>query len=170
MKILIYSLFIWLFYSCNNRNQDRVIIDSPKQEMLPKETLDSLCRRAINEGDFEAYHVLATEFFEQIKNYELYYYALIMANKYQCPEAYENLYIILNTSITINGIKMYSNDRLTEYFSKFYLLKAYELGYDNAKYSIHEAFGDDTIPPKSSFYLEKIEEEYRNMQTKDFNR
>ncbi|MGJ1421018.1 hypothetical protein ACR79T_15465 [Sphingobacterium spiritivorum] len=65
---------------------------------------------------------------------------------------------------------MYSNDRLTEYFSKFYLLKAYELGYDNAKYSIHEAFGDDTIPPRSSFYLDKIEEEYKNIGPKDINK
>jgi hypothetical protein len=42
----------------------------------------------------------------------------------------------------------------------FYLLRAYELGEDNAPSYVHKVFGDRIPPPKSITYLKEIQKFY----------
>lgn len=87
-----------------------------------------------------------------------------MANKYQCPKAYEHLYYILHESITINGVKMKSNDEITNNMAKFYLMKSVELGNKDAESFSREIFGDSIPPLESGYFLRKIEDEYRKLE------
>lgn len=135
-------------------------------KILSKRQADSLWRMAINEGDFTAYNKISNDYLQRLKNYELYYYALIMANKHQCPEAYEQLYFILTSPALVDGVNMISNDSVTRNQAMFYLLKAYELGSKDAQYSIQDLFGDSISPPKSDIYLKRIEDNYRRLERK----
>jgi len=121
---------------------------------------DSLWRRAINEGDFKAYNEVSMNYQLVLKDPELYYYALLMANKHQCPEAYMNLYDMLTWEGTIDGIELAGKDSISRNQALFYLLKAYELGEKSAVYSVYEEFRDSITPPKSTIYLKKIQELY----------
>ncbi|MNN23930.1 hypothetical protein D3C81_1373430 [compost metagenome] len=101
---------------------------------------DSLWRRAINEGDFKAYHEVSMNYQLVLKDPELYYYALLMANKHQCPEAYMNLYDMLTWEGTIDGIELAGKDSISRNQALFYLLRAYELGENSAVYSVYEEY------------------------------
>ncbi|MND92090.1 hypothetical protein D3C80_842340 [compost metagenome] len=75
-----------------------------------------------------------------LKDPELYYYALLMANKHQCPEAYMNLYDMLTWEGTIDGIELAGKDSISRNQALFYLLRAYELGENSAVYSVYEEY------------------------------
>lgn len=125
---------------------------------MPKKVVDSLWRRAINEGDFDAYHTIANS--NMLLTPDEYYYTLLMANKHQCPEAYLNLYDILTWKGTIDGVEVAGKDSISWNQALFYLLKAHELGDENAIYSVREEFGEGVTPPKSITYLKKIQQFY----------
>ncbi|UIR57319.1 hypothetical protein LZQ00_05755 [Sphingobacterium sp. SRCM116780] len=167
MRLILFVFGSLMVLSCHNtsKSENTKLVDLPwKDQELPKEEVDSLWRKAINDGDFGAYNNISNNYLLRLKNYELYYYSLLMANKYQCPEAYEHLYFILTTGATVNGVNMISSDSITKNQAIFYLLKAHELGYEGAKSSIHEIFGDSILPPKSDVYLKKIQGNYKNLK------
>lgn len=153
---------------CNHKPVQEILsVDSyGSDKTFSKQQADSLWRMAINEGNFTAYNKISNDYLQRLKNYELYYYALIMANKHQCPEAYEQLYFILTSPALVDGVNMISNDSLTKNQAMFYLLKAYELGSKDAQYSIQDLFGDSIPPSKSDYYLKKIEDNYRRLEKK----
>ncbi|MNT70484.1 hypothetical protein D3C72_2088800 [compost metagenome] len=102
-----------------------------------------------------AYANISNAYLMHTKIYELYYYSLIMANKYKCPQAYYHLFIIMNDKVSIDGLTLYSNDETTKNMSLYYLLRAKELGYTQAQYEIDEVFGENKHVPPSSYYLKK---------------
>jgi cytochrome oxidase assembly protein ShyY1 len=150
-------LFVLFFISCNQKRQEETI-DDPRDMELPRKVTDSLWRRAINEGDFDAYHTIANS--NMLLTPDEYYYTLLMANKHQCPEAYLNLYDILTWKGTIDGVEVAGKDSISRNQALFYLLKAYELSEKSAIYSIYEEFGEGVTPPKSMTYLKKIQQFY----------
>lgn len=164
------ALFFCLLMAtgCNHKPVQEILsVDSyGSNKTFSKQQVDSLWCMAINEGSFTAYNKISNDYLQRLKNYELYYYALIMANKHQCPEAYEQLYFILTSPALIDGVNMISNDSLTKNQAMFYLLKAYELGSKDAQYSIQDLFGDSIPPPKSDIYLKRIEGNYRKLERK----
>ncbi|WP_433900978.1 hypothetical protein [Sphingobacterium puteale] len=154
-------VFCVFFYCCSHhaeKTKERVIDQPWKDMMLPKKMLDSLWRRAINVGDFDAYHTIAHS--NMLLTPDEYYYTLLMANKHQCPEAYLNLYDILTWKGTIDGVEVAGRDSISRNQALFYLLKAHELGEKSAIYYIHEEFGDSIPPPKSITYLRRIQKFY----------
>jgi hypothetical protein len=155
-----FIILFGLFFICCNQKKQEGIIDDPKDLELPRKVADSLWRRAINEGDFEAYHEVSMNYQLVLKDPELYYFALLMANKHQCPEAYMNLYDMLTWEGTIDGIELAGKDSISRNQALFYLLKAYELGEKSAIYSVYEEFGDSITPPKSMTYLKKNQQFY----------
>jgi len=167
MKLILIVFWLTFFFSCQNNNTEIVSIDPhPEEVELNKKEADSLWQKALNKGDFDAYKKVSENYLDTYRFYELYYYSLIMANKYQCPKAYEHLYYILHESITINGVNMKGNDEITNNIAKFYLMKSIELGNKDAEYLSREIFGDSIPPPKSDIYLKKIEENYRRLEKK----
>ncbi|MCW8309703.1 hypothetical protein K7A41_00515 [Sphingobacterium sp. InxBP1] len=167
--VLLVFLSLIMITGCNHTSVKQNKLSDAQyisDEILSKQQVDSLWRMAINDGDFTAYNKISNYYLQRLKNYELYYYALIMANKHQCPEAYEQLYFILTSPAIVDGVNMVSNDSLTRNQAMFYLLKAYELGSKDAQYSIQDLFGDSIPPTKSDIYLKKIEENYRRLEKK----
>ncbi|RKE52840.1 hypothetical protein [Sphingobacterium detergens] len=158
---LLVILFYLVLMSCNQKSQVG-IIDDPRDLELPQKVADSLWRKAINEGDFKAYNEVSTNYWLVLKMPELYYYALLMANRHQCPEAYLNLYEMLIGEGTINGVEVNGKDSISRNQALFYLLKAYELGEEDAVYSVYKEFGDSISLPKSINYLKKIQKFYTN--------
>ncbi len=154
---LLVILFALFFISCNQKRQEGTI-DDPRDLELPRKVTDSLWRRAINEGDFDAYHTIANS--NMLLTPDEYYYTLLMANKHQCPEAYLNLYDILTWKGTIDGVEVGGKDSISRNQALFYLIKAYELGEKSAVYSMYEEFGEGVTPPKSMTYLKKIQQFY----------
>lgn len=164
MKLILIILGLTLFFGCQN-DKERVSIDPHPEEIeLSKKESDSLWQKALNAGDFDAYEKISENYLDTYRFYDLYYYSLIMANKYQCPKAYEHLYYILHESITINGVKMKSNDEITNNMAKFYLMKSVELGNKDAESFSREIFGDSIPPLESGYFLRKIEDEYRKLE------
>lgn len=157
------QLFVILFalfsISCNQKRQEGTV-DDPRDLELPRKVADSLWCRAINEGDFKAYNNISNNYWLVLKMPELYYYALLMANRHECPEAYMDLYDMFSWEGTINGVKLAGKDSISRNQALFYLLKAYELGEKSAIYSVYEEFGDSITPPKSMTYLKKNQQFY----------
>jgi len=156
----LFIIFFGLFLISSNQKSQEGGIDDPGDLELPRKVADSLWRKAINEGDFKAYNEVSINYQLVLKDPELYYYAQLMANKHQCPEAYMNLYDMLTWEGTIDGIELAGKDSISRNQALFYLLRAYELGEKRAIYSIYEEFGDSISPPKSIAYLKKIQKFY----------
>lgn len=159
MKYLIFVnlLLLMFFFSCSQNNEKKLNPSNINQIQTGgnRRIDDSLWREALNNGNFGAYNEISNDYLLKLKDVELYYYALIMANKYNCPEAYAHLYMILTRIPSYGGIEMVSKDSTTRSQAIFYLLKANELGYQNAKYYLYEEFHDSISPPKSDLYLKK---------------
>lgn len=160
MKITSY-LFVYLIttslISCNNERKETFVpeVSTQTKLMSSKEATIKLWKKAIGEGDFNAYNEISNAYILESKIYELYYYSLIMANKYKCPEAYYHLFIIMNNKVSIDGLKLYSSDEATKNMSLYYLLKSGELGYSHAQSKIDDVFGENKPVPSSLYYLKK---------------
>lgn len=155
-------IFCVFFLSCSHHVEKKLeaVIDDPKDLELPRKVADSLWRRAINAGDFKAYNKVSNNYLLILKIPELFYYAQLMANRQECPEAYLHLYILLTSEGTMNGIELAGKDSISRNQSLFYLLRAYELGEESALSYVHKEFGHRVQPPKSITYLKKIQKFY----------
>jgi len=159
------SLLIALFFSCNNKKEGK-----PSKEKKPLATEQSaddkllnneketarLWKAAIDSGDFDAYNKLATPYIMKERNLELYYYSLIMANKWHCPEAYYILSTILESPVPTKYMELLSNDKDTKNLALYYLFKAKELGFKNAQFEIEEMYGKGKPVPNSAFFLKRL--------------
>ena len=155
-------IFCVFFLSCSHHVEKKLeaVIDDPKDLELPRKVADSLWRRAINAGDFKAYNEVSNNYWLLLKMPELYYYAQLMANRHECPEAYMDLYNMFSSEGTMNGIELAGKDSISRNQSLFYLLRAYELGEESALSYVHKEFGHRVQPPKSITYLKKIQKFY----------
>ncbi len=81
-------IFCVFFLSCSHHIEKKLeaVIDDPNDLELPRKVADSLWRRAINAGDFKAYNEVSNNYLLILKIPELYYYALLMANRQECPK------------------------------------------------------------------------------------
>ena len=162
-KIRIIVIVVLLFglqsiLSCrNNKNSNSIEIGSHERLLNDAKESSRLLAKAINDGDFASYSKISNAYLLAEKIDELYYYALLMANKHRCPEAYYHLFLIMNEEISINGVEIYSKDERTKNMSLYYLLKSRELGYEGAQNAINEIFSNDTAKLSSFFYFKKIE-------------
>jgi len=133
---------------------------SPFQKLMNNEKERTrLWRAAIDSGDCHAYNKISVAYLMTYNEVELYYYSLIMANKYHCPEAYFNMSTILTHEVSTpstGAIVINSHDRNTQNLAFYYLFKAKELGSELAKQDVDEEFGHGKNVPNSSFFLKKL--------------
>jgi hypothetical protein len=147
---------IILVISCQDKKEAVVIKDHDEVPSYVKridnrKLTDSLFNQAITTGDEKIYNDVAGDYILD-QNYEgLLYYSLIMANKYDNPEAHFHIFLILKQS----GVKgaFESVDVKTKNLALYHLIKSNELGYGSAKYSIDEIFGKGKPVQKSNYYL-----------------
>jgi hypothetical protein len=155
---LVYLILV-LSVSCKNEGKKKQFIpEIPAHVTLisdKKETV-KLWKKAIDNGDFKAYNQVSNAYLLSDYPYELYYYSFIMANKFNCPEAYFHLYIIMSEKSSFDGLVLYSDDKRTKGMALYYLLKSWELGFVNAEYEIVEEFGKGKAVPRSSDYIKGV--------------
>ena len=160
------TLFMLMFFSCNNKKEKKPLKEKNQREIaVPYYTKllnnekerTRLWKLAIDSGNFNAYSELATSYLIADRDLaELYYYSLIMANKYHCPQAYLNLSTILEHPVDTRDMELLSNDKDTKIMAHYYLFKAKELGSSQAKFDIEVKFGKGKSVPTSSFFLKQL--------------
>lgn len=133
-----------LFYSC----------EVPSSSIKDEKTLRSLIDKALNENDEFAYSEVRSHFFSEERLQDFCYYAIKMANKYNYPDAYYDVFVAL--TLTENK-PIDSLDNKTRCLALYYLLKAKELGSERGKYDIKNIFSDSI--PNSTYYLEEMSKE-----------
>jgi hypothetical protein len=161
------SLIMLIFLSCNNKKQGEKNKKEKEQGTSmnylytnlvnnEKERLH-LWKAAIDSGDCNSYNKIAVAYLMTYREVELYYYSLIMANKWHCPEAYRNMNAILTNEASPGGDPVVlSNDSNTKNLALYYLFKARELGSEQAKQDIQVDFGKDTSALNSAYFLKKL--------------
>ena len=133
-----------LFYSC----------EVPSSSIKDEKTLRSLIDKALNENDEFAYSEVRSHFFSEERLQDFCYYAIKMANKYDYPDAY---YDVFRTLTLTENVAIDSLDNKTKCLALYYLLKSKELGSERGKYDIQNIFPDSI--PNSTYYLEEMSKE-----------
>lgn len=148
MKNILFFCNILLFSTCVNNDkpiQPQIQVVRIYSNYLDRET-DSLAKKAIINGDINAYNKLTSYYyFHMNKSKELYFYAYQMATKHHLGKAYFDLYHIL--TLKEKNIKI---DSCTYNMALFYLLKAHENG-ENVKNTLNAKFGKNKIPSSDSY-------------------
>lgn len=128
--------------------------DSPSSSIKDKKTLERLMDKALNENDEFAYCEVRSHFFSEERLQDFCYYAIKMANKYDYPDAY---YDVFRTLTLTENVPIDSLDNKTKCLALYYLLKSKELGSEIGKYDIENIFSDSI--PNSTYYLEEMSKE-----------
>ncbi len=132
---------------------EAIINDFPCYEPnYTPEQIEKFKSKVINEGNVNSYEAL----YFLSPSYERLPYSLIMANKYNYPTAYYDVYIEMSKMYSDLGLQM---DSITTCFCMRYLIKAADMGNRFASFSLSEKYlyglsiQRDTI--KSKTYLFK---------------
>lgn len=135
-----------LFISCNQKNQLKSINQA-------SESIIKLKNKVMHQGDIEAYETLETAYLDHPTG-ELLPYAMIMANKYDYPKAYLDVYEILGNiyNCSENTDTYYFDlDCVNENVRKRaleYLEKAVDKGNKSAMYSLGHMLIDGKYYPR----------------------
>lgn len=143
-KISIIFCLCLLFCNCDSRSP---LIKDDK-------TLRSLIDKALNENDEFAYSEVRAHYFSEERLQDFCYYAIKMANKYDYPDAY---YDVFRTLTLTENVPIDSLDNKTKCLALYYLLKSKELGSEIGKYDMENIFPDSI--PNSTYYLEEMSKE-----------
>lgn len=115
--------------------------------------MDSLLRRAVDEGDAAAYNQVASYYQLENRGSEFLYFALLMAHRYHSVEAAYHVYTILAEAGPGNLFENLSTlDSETRSMAMYYLLKAYEGGFESAADQVEEIYADSSEVGSSSQY------------------
>jgi len=167
-------LFLLTLLSCNNEKQKENI--TKKQSQIKPDKYKGMInpslyrdlanddkasarfwRAALDSGDCKAYSKIAVAYIMSYREVDLYYYSLIMANKYHCADAYLTMYTILTHEASPSGgMTVISNDKDTKNLALYYLFKAKELGSSEAKALIESELNKAESSKKSSFFLKQL--------------
>ncbi len=159
-------LLILIFLSCDNKKEkepnrmekEQFVVEVPfyKKLVNNRKERTRLWKAGIDSGDCDAYNKIALAYLMSYREADVYYYSLIMANKYNCPEAYLNMYRILTHDASTGDMILRSNDKNTKNLAHYYLFKAKELGSSDAQFSIDVEFGKGKPLSNSSFFLKQL--------------
>jgi hypothetical protein len=146
MKIkFIFAIFLFAF-SCNKKENEVIehveVFDNNNSIYNNSIYMDSLRNAILQRGDINAFEKLYDICIHSQNTKEEFYYASIMAKKFNYSKAYYYLYIN----------SRYQQSKNLDKFAVYYLLKAYEGGCEDAKYGVEEIFKNEFIP-KSEDYL-----------------
>lgn len=159
ITMLTISLVMLIFLSCNNKKEkQKYLVEEPSFRKLANDEKERtrLWKAAIDSGNVQAYNKIAIAYLMTYREVDLYYYSLIMANKYHCADAYLYLHTILTHEASTGDMIILSDDKDTKNLALYYLFKAKELGSDDAKHSIELKFGKGKPLPNSSFFLKQL--------------
>ena len=153
--LLVTSNIFFVLYHYNVK-KDEILVLEPFVMKLSNQEQDEYKRKALNDGDMDAYDEISAYYSLNLKHDELFFFSFLMANKHNDPNAFFDLYTLLTIPLKTNGIEMFSMDEITQNFAMYFLLKSYELGKLNAKSAVEQKFENGKEIPHSSYYLHKI--------------
>ncbi|MBN1416198.1 MAG: hypothetical protein JW973_13940 [Bacteroidales bacterium] len=135
MKWIVLFISILIFAGCKMKNSE---LNSNKKVFSMNQPLTSvvdLKKAVLYEGSKEAYDALSTAYLDYTFQEEFLLYAIIMANKYEYPQAYFDVYFWLTQTFSsdINNIDESSANLAIEY-----LIKASEKNHRQAKEIVEE--------------------------------
>lgn len=144
---IISLIFLVLFFSCTD-NRENVQCEVVRPEVVVKvsESIKTELKNAINDGDFKAYNTVSNYYILRSNWVEFYYYAQIMAHKYDCPEAHFHLYFFMTQEVSFDGIILGGKNKDSDRLSLYHLLRSYELGFKRSKITIDRVFKNKSIP------------------------
>ena len=125
-------ILMQLVISCSNKHNDKpesLDNDGAIHLNQQEESTVTLSDKIILEGDTSAYRSLFIAFLDYRYHEEFLFYAMVMANKYNYPQAYFDVYDFL-TNIYLKDVE--NIDHTTANISTFYLLEAYKKGHHQA--------------------------------------
>ncbi|MBL0267885.1 MAG: hypothetical protein IPP99_04220 [Chitinophagaceae bacterium] len=143
----------WGLHSCGNRNsnqsvKNKEVVDNegivdPHDDYWRNYMPDSLSNRliesAIVNGDKDSYARVADS--RNFMGPKLLMPALIMANKYKDPRAcYDVFYMLCQEGYNSQSLDLGTLDSTTKTIGLYYLLKAHELGFNDATYFIEKLY------------------------------
>lgn len=163
---LVTIVIMLMFFSCNYKKEKEqvkkdkyagVINPSLYHDLVNDEKARTrLWKAAIDSGNFKAYGKIATAYIMTYREVDLYYYSMIMANKYHCPEAYLVMYTILTHDASTGDMVILSNDKDTKNLALYYLFKARELGSTEALSITHSSLSKKDSLKNSAFFLKQL--------------
>jgi hypothetical protein len=149
MKIIYYVIVIFYLVqvSCSNKNSKEEVTITVKSMNQPERPISVLRDLVISKGDIGAYEELCIAYMD-FEHGDFYEIAKIMADKYDYPAAYYEVYIQIlkptqRAGVTIN-LDSCSNEERLEAIN--YLKMAYEKG--------HKPSGDELEYLKKEGFLE----------------
>jgi hypothetical protein len=158
-RISILFSLVLVYSSCNEKTQQANTVVTAQNE--PSDTLEvrmeqmpnpkriKLLSDAITKGDTSAYDELAIYHIFNGRGPEFLYHSIIMANKYDHPNAYFTVYLILAEPLNYQTFQ--SLGEKTKNIAYYYLLKASEKGNANAIYTAKRIFGENKVPKSSKY-------------------
>ena len=158
---LVVAFAVFLLVSCESRH-DTITVRAvgatiPSTPIKDREYINGLLEKVIERGDSQAYNEVASYYLLENMEAELFYYSFVMANKYDNGEAaFHMYYIIANSTPGRPKEALAKMDKRTRSLALYYLLKSYERGFGDARYSVEDIFGDKAVAPKSSSYLQAL--------------
>ncbi|NMH26467.1 hypothetical protein [Flavobacterium silvaticum] len=155
-KLLTITSGLLIFYGCKEKEQPP---KAKNYDEIPnyvkvnndKVKTDSLFAVALNNGDEKAYNDVSANYILASNYKELFYYSIIMANKYDLPEAHYHIFVALINSSPKQNLNLM--DEKTKNLALYHLAKSHELGFASAKYSISELFGKNGKIQNSKYYI-----------------
>lgn len=137
MKRLVLALPIVLFtfISCDMKKSESNSNEIVRSMNQPTVSESELKKAVLYKGSTSAYDELSISYLDHSIQEEFLFYAMIMANKYNYPQAYFDVYfyLTLTFSTDISNIDDKSANLAVEY-----LLKAYEREHHQAKDIVEE--------------------------------
>jgi len=143
-KYTCYLLLLALL-SCNHYTKQKISPFNPNYV----DSIGAFKERVIRFGDTVAYNKLSLYYTFNLTPWPLLYYSQIMCNKYKYPFACFDCYLI--DCEKTNPENFQSNDSSTYIFGIYYLLKAKEMGYLDAKEEFNKVYGKQKLPLSTEY-------------------
>lgn len=131
--IIFYTCFV--FIGCDFLNESIVKETEDATMNQPLRSLKTLKEMVLNNGDTDAYYELSIAYLNLPYQEEFLLYAMIMANKYDYPQAYFDVFdcFVLSFWPDISKIDEQSANLAIEY-----LIKAHDRGHHQATEIVHQ--------------------------------
>lgn len=155
-KVITLAVLSVMFFSCKEKEEIRDSDSVIPVVAMGKDSNIYWINRALDSGDFRTYNRAYYNYFIKDNPEPFLYPAIIMANKYNHPEAYYHVYKVLNS--LRNHENLDNLDERTKNLALHYLLKAQERGQKDAKIEALKIFGNEASIPNSSSFLIKLAE------------
>lgn len=135
MKWLTSITLLLIFGGCDTKENEPNKNKVEQSINQPSKSMTELKKAVLYNGDINAYNELDIAYLDYTFQEEFLLYAMIMANKYDYPQAYFDVFTCL-TGIYLSDLNQL--DEKTASLAIDYLLKAYEKGHHQAKDMVEE--------------------------------